>query len=90
MAGHYDTDPRTVFKQEFTTWPFTVSSGRIRCALGKAVTFSANGQEYALNGLAKGQGYPEIDPIWRDDPNLGNGLKVDISEVLNAALAMCP
>lgn len=51
-------------------WPLTVDDGVLACdqsssALG-AVVFSSGGRRYALNGTAKGQGIPPIDPIWRE------------------------
>ncbi|MFB7288992.1 DUF2511 domain-containing protein [Actinacidiphila glaucinigra] len=88
VPGRYDTDPRRVFRQEFTTWPFTVGSGQIGCQGGGAVTFAAQGRAYALNGTAREFGWPAIDPIWRDDPETA-GLKMNISEVLDAALRIC-
>ncbi|GAA5078694.1 hypothetical protein GCM10023336_70630 [Streptomyces similanensis] len=73
----------------FTEWPFTVSAGVLRCE-GGAVTFEPpGGPRYAVNGTAKDTGYPEIKPIWADDETLGNGLKVDISEVLDKGLSLC-
>ncbi|MFE7217028.1 hypothetical protein ACFU93_46080 [Streptomyces sp. NPDC057611] len=42
-----------------------------------------------MNGTAKDAGYPAITPIWADDETLGNGLKVDISEVLDTGLSLC-
>lgn len=79
-----------VMASRFTEWPFTVSAGTLRCHSGSEVTFEApDGTEYAVNGTAKGAGYPPIDPIWADDEDLGNGLKVDISEVLAKGASLC-
>lgn len=73
----------------FSEWPFTVDAGLLKCEAG-AVTFEpAGGPRYAVNGTAKGAGYPDISPIWAEDKNLGYGLKVDISEVLNKGLSLC-
>jgi hypothetical protein len=73
----------------FKEWPFTVDAGLLKCEAG-AVTFEpADGPRYAVNGTAKGAGYPDISPIWADDKKLGYGLKVDISEVLNKGLSLC-
>lgn len=78
-----------VTSASFTDWPFTVDAGTLRCE-DQAVTFTpAGGTRYAVNGTAKSSGYPSITPIWADDTNLGNGLKVDISEVLDQGLALC-
>ena len=78
-----------VTASRFKEWPFTVDVGVLQCE-GGAVTFEPpGGPRYAVNGTAKGAGYPEITPIWADDKTLGNGLKVDISEVLNKGLSLC-
>ncbi|MES4891419.1 hypothetical protein [Streptomyces sp. NPDC096012] len=47
------------------------------------------GPRYAVNGTAKGAGYTAMTPTWADDTNLGNGLKVDISEVLDKGRSLC-
>lgn len=81
---------QAVMASRFTEWPFTVSAGTLRCRSGSEVTFEApDGTEYAVNGTAKGAGYPSIEPIWADDEDLGNGLKVDISEVLAKGTSLC-
>ncbi|MFJ6616663.1 hypothetical protein ACIQOW_03640 [Kitasatospora sp. NPDC091335] len=71
-----------------TPWPFTVESGVLRCRPGQQVTFEAGSREYGVNGLAQAR-YPKPFPVWADDLALGNGLKVDISAVLNVGLALC-
>jgi Protein of unknown function (DUF2511) len=88
---HYDTDitDRAVTALDFQVWPFAVQSGTLHCRRAVAVTFTARGVEYGINGFAKDMGYPSPDAIWADDPDLGNGLKVDISEVLDAGRALC-
>lgn len=78
-----------VTASRFTEWPFTVDVGVLQCEAG-AVTFEPpGGPRYAVNGTAKGAGYPAITPIWADDQELGNGLKVNISEVLDKGLSLC-
>lgn len=78
-----------VTASRFTNWPFTVDAGVLRCE-GGAVTFEPpGGPRYAVNGTAKDAGYAAITPIWADDTALGNGLKIDISEVLNKGLGLC-
>lgn len=69
-------------------WPFTVSSGRLRCESGSAVVFATGGNEYAVNGAASSQGYPDIDPIWRDNPDIP-GTKVNISPLIDDGLELC-
>lgn len=78
-------------------WPLTVPYAVVRCknitAGGmklNAVTLDApDGTRYAVNGTAQDHtSYPEIDAIWAADPNI-EGLKIDISPVINAGLKLC-
>ncbi|MFC8429901.1 hypothetical protein [Streptomyces sp. NPDC057253] len=90
VGGAESSHMRPVVQSGFSEWPFTVASGTLRCRSGSEVTFEpAGGPEYAVNGTAKGAGYPPITPIWADDEDLGYGLKVDISEVLAAGRSLC-
>jgi hypothetical protein len=43
---------------------------------------------YALNGSALASGYPDLDPIWLDNPD-GTSPKVNLGELSAAALALC-
>lgn len=89
-AAGSDSHALAVTSTQFSEWPFTVTAGTLRCRLGSEVTFEApDGAEYAVNGTAKDAGYPSIEPIWADDENLGNGLKVNISEVLDKGRTLC-
>ncbi|WKX74137.1 DUF2511 domain-containing protein [Streptomyces sp. XD-27] len=69
-------------------WPFTVDQGGLRCREG-AVTFMVDGTEYALNGTAKKVGFPSVEPVWAEDPELGSGLRVSLSEVLEIGQRLC-
>jgi hypothetical protein len=52
------------------------------------VVFTApNGREYAVNGMASGRGYADIDPIWRDAP--GPAPKVSIGPLIDVGLELC-
>jgi hypothetical protein len=75
-------------------WPLTVAEGQIECrnatksGFGEVV-FTANGTTYAVNGIAmQTDRYADIKAIWRDDPSV-QGLKIDISPVLNRGLELC-
>lgn len=48
-------------------WPFTVEKGDLSCRKN-AVFFVVDGTAYAVNGVASAQGYQDITPIWREDP----------------------
>lgn len=50
-------------------WPFTVEKGDLACR-NNAVFFVVNGTAYAVNGVASSQGYNDITPIWREEPEL--------------------
>lgn len=73
-------------------WAFTVSNGILSCVNPgdkyPAITFTTDNKTYAINGIAKGLGYPDIDPIWKDNPNT-SGLKVNISPFIQRGLSLC-
>lgn len=69
-------------------WPLTVDEGTLRCEGAGAVVFTtSDGREYAVNGMASGQGYAEIDPIWRNAP--GPAPKVNIGPLIELGLELC-
>jgi hypothetical protein len=48
-----------------------------------------NGTTYSANGTAKDHtDYPSLDPVWADDPHV-DGLKIDISPIIDAGLKLC-
>lgn len=56
---------RVIHQQEFgAEWPFTVPQGELRCSRS-AVTFKTGGITYAVNGIAMGKGFADIEPIWK-------------------------
>lgn len=76
-------------------WPLTSESGILFCdPFGEGVSAVVYQPDedisiyYAVNGSALGAGYPDIDPIWLDDPD-GNSPKVNIGGLLNAGLELC-
>ncbi len=70
-------------------WPFTVDEGVLNCEGAGAVTFSAEGTTYAVNGTAMGTSdYPDVDVIWADDPE-GPGPKIWIGDVIDQGLDLC-
>lgn len=68
-------------------WPFTVSSGELKCDRN-AVVFIARGQTYAVNGIATSMGHANIRPIWRNNED-GPGPKINIGPVLTLGLTLC-
>ena len=88
------TASETIASAEYgDRWPLTVESGRVECRGWASVVFHTGGKTYAVNGLALSlTDYPDIREIWRDDPDdaYGQGLKIDISPILDRGLALCP
>ncbi|WP_406277637.1 DUF2511 domain-containing protein [Embleya sp. NBC_00896] len=89
-----DSDPRppvhelNVNSTSFTAWPFTVDRATLQCLDGRSVTLLADGRQYALNGAATQAGYPAVDPIRREDPNVP-GLRVDLATALSFGQSLC-
>lgn len=83
------TSPNTLSRRQFgDSWPLRVEEGVVACD-GMAVTFTANGVTYAVNGTAKSRKkYRPIEEIWIDSPK-GRGLKKDISPILDNGLKLC-
>lgn len=70
-------------------WPFSVDEGEIACQKGSALTFSANGKVYGLNGLADSWFDTEpLEDIWLPNPEI-EGLRIGIQDVQRAAEALC-
>lgn len=78
-------------------WPLTVPYVVAHCQnitvagrhLQVATVDAPDGKTYAANGTAKDHGnYLDIDPIWAPNPDV-SGLKIDISPVIDSALALC-
>ena len=74
-------------------WPLTVDSGWINCESYGIATFTTqDGSVYALNGLAQGQGFPSIDPIWAANPyagDFGEQPYINIGPLMDRALSIC-
>ena len=81
-------------RQEMTLspWPFDAASVTLNCRnpagnrSGMVTVTTPDGREYAVNGTAR-RNYPEMRPIWLDDPQV-HGLKI-ISPALQVGLALC-
>lgn len=52
------------------------------------VTFEADGTVYAVNGIAAGQDFANIEPIWHDDPK-DRGLKINLGPIIDRGLRLC-
>lgn len=70
-------------------WPLSAEEGVLACHPAFAVTFAADGTEYAINGLARQRDeWAEVDPIWLDNPDV-EGLKVNIGPLIDLGLTLC-
>lgn len=82
-------------------WPFTTPRGILGCTVvGKlstgapigAVTFTADGKVYAVNGIARGHaksnGWHDLKEVWRDNPK-ARGLKVSAGVIIERGLLLC-
>ena len=78
-------------------WPLTVPYVVAHCetiAAGgrnlQVLTIDTpDGSTYAANGTAKDHtNYPSLDPVWADNPDV-DGLKIDISPIIDAGLMLC-
>ena len=76
-------------------WPLNSASGILYCdPFGEAndsIVYQPDEDPsvyYALNGSALASGYPDLDPIWLDNPD-GTSPKVNLGELSAAALALC-
>jgi hypothetical protein len=50
-------------------WPFTVNDGVLSCVgVGQMVNFRVGAITYAVNGIAKGHGNPDVEAIWSTRP----------------------
>jgi hypothetical protein len=91
-------DPGLLVSTSFgDDWPLTVPYAVVHCDkistggrnLQVATVDAPDGKTYAANGTAKDHGdFADIDPIWAPDPGVA-GLKISISPVIDAALALC-
>lgn len=83
-----------VSKQEFgNEWPFTVDEGILACygsgGVGEVV-FTANGINYAVNGIASSKGnYRPKEEVWEDNPSLP-GTKKSVGTMISRGLELCP
>jgi hypothetical protein len=92
-AGKFGTFPDSagllVTREQFgEKWPLTVDRAYVGCVIGRLALIKINGKTYGLTGAARAQGYPPLDNLWRDNPDLP-GAKVTISPLTELALKQC-
>jgi hypothetical protein len=88
-GGGADSGGAHVTRAQFVDeWPLTVDGGDLRCENGAVVFEGDDGGLYAVNGTAKANGTPGIEPIWADDPDLP-GVKINIGPLIDRGLELC-
>lgn len=97
VPAAFKDDPGLVTRDDLgDDWPLTVDFGAVDCRTTvidgvtlQSVTFRVPNMQYALNGTAKTHSpFPDIDPIWADDPDVA-GLKIGIGPLIERGLARC-
>ena len=88
-----DNNSKRLSKSGFgDEWPFTVSSGNVRCVgTDFQLTFEAGGKTFALNDAARAsEEYEDISSIVKADENYPGGqVKMDLSVIEFEGLKLC-
>jgi len=71
-------------KQYGDRWPFTIPEGYVESINYALVFHTPDHKTYALNGIAMGKNYLDIEPIWLSHPSR-DGLKVSVGPLIEAA-----
>jgi len=85
---------RTVSSADFPgEWMLTVDKGELICKAPKGtantiVFIVPDGTEYGVNGIATSRGYADIQPIWKDNPEIP-GTKINIGPLISKGLELC-
>jgi hypothetical protein len=81
---------RTVSSADFPgEWMLTVDKGELICKAPSTIVFIApDGAQYAVNGTATSRGYTDIQPIWKDNPEIP-GTKINIGSLISKGLELC-
>lgn len=84
-----------VAKAEFgEKWPLKVTQATLECRELGRIVLKANGKTYWFNGLANGvakkNGWANLEDIWIDDPDFGiPGAKKSIGALNDRAQRLC-
>lgn len=89
-SGNDDGESIHISRANFgDEWSLMVDEGNLRCEEPSRIVFTdPAGTEWGVNGMAVTHGYPEIDPIWADNPNI-SGVKKNIRPLIDRGLALC-
>jgi hypothetical protein len=95
-GGNQQGHKETISAGSLRPWPFTVSTGTLRCVPGNArpplgdVLFKPGNKNYGVNGAALHDGYPRPTPIRKRLPNAGPGHYVHLGHVIYEGTTLCP
>jgi hypothetical protein len=65
-------------------WPFKMTRGWLRCEGAGAIILTAQGKDYAVNGLASSR-YAPIGAVWKS----AEGREPDAGPIISRGLALC-
>ena len=65
-------------------WPFKIARGWLRCEGAGAIILSAQGTDYAVNGLASSR-YAPIQAVWKSD----QADDIDAGPIISRGLTLC-
>lgn len=98
VPAEVEGDPGILVRTDYgAEWPLKVDYAVVSCesktVMGRELLIvtmeDPDGNAYAVNGTAQDHtDLPDVRPIWADDPDV-DGLKIDISPVIDAGLALC-
>lgn len=98
-----DKTMQEISKDDFgEKWPFTVDKGILKCD-GAAVTFTVEGKEYPINGVASQKTVYKTEDIWAYDDKMIQGFidagmtedeiepkpRKSIAPIIDAGLKLC-
>ena len=89
-SSNNQSNRRTVSSADFPgEWMLTVDKGELICKAPSTIVFIApDGAQYAVNGTATSRGYADIQPIWKDNPEIP-GTKINIGSLISKGLELC-
>ena len=92
MASKYVT--KIDFEERGLDWPLSVDAGYLHCKSRDGLTpvwfETANGKKYNVNGAADTlRLFEPIEPIWANDGDSDDSIKVSISDLIKEGLKVC-
>lgn len=78
---------KITMKEYGKDWPFTHPEARLMCDGGISLV-KIDGRKYGLTHKAQEKGYPPIDSVWREDPEVP-GSKIWLGDIIAKAREHC-